>query len=198
MFVASSPGRALMAITLSLSVVASLQAQKQRKTELWLDSLPADTVSCGGLTIQFARFFKDYDEVKLLGANKKGTERNAIDIWISNRSDSSRGYDPHMFMALDQEGTQINFWNAEEIGTYMAGRGFLLKPETEAAQRSQQATSEANRRETSGRQEYASTRLLPGAAGGRKILVPDNDKKLDKGITLYCGEQNLGLLHKPK
>lgn len=46
--------------------------------------------------------------------------------------------------------------------------------------------------------EYAGGKLLPGASGGRRILVPDNDKRLSEGVTLFCGETRLGLLHKAK
>src|SRR4026209_2987029 len=120
------------ALVIAVWTIPSLGAQKPRNPELWLDSLPADSVNCGGLTVQFARFFKDNDKVNLLSSNAKGTERNAIDIWIWNRSKSPLVYDPHMFAALDQDGAQISFWNSEEIGTYMAGRGFLLKATSEA------------------------------------------------------------------
>src|SRR5574342_47300 len=107
-------------LLLLISAQYPLAAQKQRRTELWLDSMPADSVPCNGVTVQFARFFRDADQVNLLKANKKGTGRRAIDIWVWNSSDSVRVYEPGMFSGLDVDGTQINFWTAEQIGTFMA------------------------------------------------------------------------------
>lgn len=190
--------RVVLAIVLLVISGIPLAAQKPRRTELWLDSRPADSVSCGGLTVQFARFFRDGDQVNLLSANKKGTNRRAIDTWVWNGSDSVRLYDPHMFAGLDQDGKQITFWTSDEIGTFMAGRGFLLDAENERQRGARRELREGERREIVARQEYASVRLLPGASGGRRILVPDNDKNLENGIVLFCGEQKLGLLHRPK
>ncbi|MBI4503816.1 MAG: hypothetical protein HY700_21970 [Gemmatimonadetes bacterium] len=55
-----------------------------------------------------------------------------------------------------------------------------------------------SKQEVLARMEYAGGKLLPGASGGRRILVPDNDKRLSEGVTLFCGETRLGLLHKAK
>lgn len=191
-------GGGVLVILFMISAQYPLAAQKQRRTELWLDSVPADSVSCHGVTVQFARFFRDADQVNLLRANKKGTGRRAIDIWVWNSSDSVRVYEPGMFSALDVDGRQINFWTAEEIGSFMAGRGFLLEAENESQRSQRRDIREGERREVTSRQEYADSRLLPGATGGRRILVPDNDKKLEDGIVLFCGEHRLGVLHKPR
>ena len=175
-----------------------LSAQRPRKTELWIDSIPADSVRCGGLTVQFARFFRDADEVKLTKADVKASGKQAIDIWVSNHSDSSRSYDPHMFSALNKDGGQINFWSAQEIGAYVGGRGFFMEASNARERDIQRGTREREQREVEARPEYAGGRLLPGASGGRRILVPDIDKNLSDGVTLYCGDTRLGLLSKPR
>lgn len=173
-------------------------AQKPRKTELMIDSVAADSVRCGGVTIQLARFFKDNDELKTFGANVMGTRRQAIEIWISNRSDSVVTWDPHMLMALNNEGAQVTFLSAQELSVAVSGKGFLFAAENQQEAAQQGMAREKTSRELAARPEYQAGKLLPGAAGGRRILVPDNDKKLGDGITLFCGDKKLGWLSKVK
>lgn len=126
----------------------------------------------------------------IAGQEIEGTEKTSIDVWIWNRTDSSRTYDPHMLSAVNDEGNQVAFWSSEEIGDYIGGHHGLFESG------SQEARSRARERAKS-RREYAGGSILPGVSGGPRILVPDNDKHLDHGITLYCGGQTkLGLLHK--
>jgi len=177
-------------LTLAL-LFSTANAQKPRDTELYVDSTAADSVRCGGLTFQFARILTDFGKKPLVGQEIEGTEKRAFDIWIWNRSDSSQTYDPHVFRAVDDEGNQINFWSAEEIGDYIAGHHGLFESG------SQEARERAKNRARS-RREYQGGTILPGASGGPRILVPDNDKRLDRGVILYCGDLKLGLLHKKK
>jgi len=176
-------------IALILAMPLTLHAQTPRRTELLLDSIPADSVRCGGLTFQFARFSKDEGHHPLMGQPIEGSEKTSIDIWIWNRTDSARMYDPHVLAATNDQGIQITFWSAEEVGDYVAGHHGLF----ESA--SMEARTRARDRARS-RREYASGMILPGVSGGPRILVPDNDKHLDHGIVLYCGQVKLGLLHK--
>lgn len=176
----------LLAVAALVVVAATLNAQKQRNTDLFLDSAPADSVHCAGLTVQFARFFLDEGKHPLVGENIEGSHKNSIDIWIWNRTDSARTYDPKMFKAINDQANQINFWSADEIADWVSSHITADNPEAH----------ERAKYRTRSRLEYQGGPILPGASGGPKILVPDNDKHLDKGITLYCGVTKLGLLHK--
>src|SRR5438132_14426884 len=96
---------------LMLPVLAAnlLSAQKPQDTELYLDAVPADSVRCGGLTFQFAKFAKDMGHHPLAGQTIEGSERTTIDISIWNRTDYARTYDPHMPSAVHEEGNQVGF-----------------------------------------------------------------------------------------
>src|SRR5205823_2437577 len=118
---------ALAFVPTTLVLVGTLNAQKPRDTELYLDSVPADSVRCGGLTIQFARFFKDAGHTPLAGQKIEGSEKTAVDIWIWNPTDSARTYDPHVFKAVNDEGNQLTFWSADEVGDYVAGHHGLFE-----------------------------------------------------------------------
>ena len=181
--------RALLISSSALLLVGTVKAQKPRNTDLLLDSVPTDSVRCGGLTIQFARFMKDEGHHPIAGQAIEGSEKTAIDIWIWNRTDSARTYDPHVFKAVNDEGNQIAFWSADEVGDYVAGHHGLFESGK------QEARERAKNRARS-RREYQSGTILAGVSGGPRILVPDNDKHLDKGIQLYCGDAKLGFLHK--
>jgi hypothetical protein len=146
-------------------------------------------VRCGGLTFQFARFFKDEKQTSILGEDRAGTRKTAIDAWVWNRGDSVRAYDPHVFAASNKNGEQVSFLSSDEIGTYVAGHRDLLQDQSREAR-------ERDRQQVMARREYAGTHILPGVSGGRKILVPDNDRDLDQGITLFCGDHRLGRLHR--
>jgi hypothetical protein len=154
-----------------------------------MDSLPADSIRCGGLTFQFAKFNKDMGTAPLIGQKIEGSEKRMIEMWIWNRTDSSRTYDPHVFKAVNDEGNQINFWSADEIGDYIGGHHGLLESG------SQQDRERAKNRSRS-RREYQGGSILPHVSGGPRFLVPDEDKHFEKGITLYCGDKKLGFLHK--
>jgi len=180
---------ALLSVPTALLLVGTLNAQKPRDTELYLDSVRADSVRCGGLTIQFARFFKDAGHTPLAGQKIEGSEKTAIDIWIWNRTDSARTYDPHVFKAVNDEGNQLAFWSADEVGDYVAGHHGLFES-------GKQEDRERAKNRSRSRREYQAGNILPGVSGGPRILVPDNDKHLDKGINLYCGDTKLGFLHK--
>ena len=176
-------------LMLPMLAATGLSAQKPRDTELYLDALQADSVRCGGLTFQFAKFAKDMGHHPLAGQTIEGSEKTTIDIWIWNRTDSARTYDPHMLSAVNDEGNELGFWSADEVGDYVAGHhGFLESKKQEDRNRA--------RDRARSRHEYAGGSILPGVSGGRRILVPDNDKHLEHGITLYCGQTKLGLLHK--
>src|SRR5690349_5535917 len=148
----TKPGLAVHGLTglmFTLLAANGLSAQKPRDTELFLDSLRADSVRCGGLTFQFARFSKDLGHHPIAGQTIEGSEKTAIDIWIWNRTDSARAYDPHMLSAVNDEGNQIGFWSAEEVGDYVGGHHGLFESG------SQEARSRARDRARS-RREYAS------------------------------------------
>ena len=113
-------------LMLPLLAASGLNAQKPQDTELSLDAVPADSVRCGGLTFQFAKFAKDMGHHPIAGQTIEGSEKTTIDIWIWNRTDSARMYDPHMLSAVNDEGNQLGFWSADEVGDYVAGHhGFL-------------------------------------------------------------------------
>ena len=99
--------------TLTVLLIAcgvSAAAQSPRPTELLLDSVPADSVKCGGLTVQFARFFKEHIQVLHI------YNVPAIDIWVWNRTDSVHTYDPKMLAAVNESGQQIAFLSPADVG----------------------------------------------------------------------------------
>ena len=113
-------------LMLRLLAANLLSAQKPQDTELYLDAVPADSVRCGGLTFQFAKFTKDMGHHPLAGQTIEGSEKTTIDIWIWNRTDSARTYDPHMLSAVNDEGNQLGFWSADE--TYGGSPPSRLSP----------------------------------------------------------------------
>jgi len=64
-------------LMLPLLAANGLSAQKPQDTELLLDALPADSVRCGGLTFQFAKFAKDMGHHPIAGQTIEGSEKTA-------------------------------------------------------------------------------------------------------------------------
>ena len=169
----------------------------QEKLKLWLDSTAIDTFACGGLVVRLL----DYDRDDLwLG--------HVFQLRVTNRSDSVIRFDPTTFTALLRDGTQQTFPSADDLAE-RALTGWKAKRELKSP-----TAQDRKRAELRTRRDLVAEGLLPGAAsakrialgpspsggiaiGGRSAEAMREYRAADLPLTLYCGNNRVGVVSKP-
>jgi len=185
------------AVAIVSSALTGVGLEAQTEPKLWIDSMPRDTFSYGGLSYRLADYHRDDD---WLG--------HVFDLQVSNPSDSAARFDPSAFAALLRDGSQRSFPGTEQLAE-LSINGYRGKHTLDSPEK-----QDRKRLEIKSRRDLVAENILPkGSSLKRVALGPSSSGGIAIGghgaealkeymaadipLTLFCGGKRVGVVTKP-